>query len=84
MRISVYFANNRVGGLGVHLTSSGPLGLQLLAVAAPRRVEFDENVFAAVNDRIEIRGGEHDDFSSGESEETGEGNKADRLEHLIL
>jgi hypothetical protein len=52
--VGVYFGDDRVGGLGVELTRRGPLGLELLAVAAPGRVELDEDVFASVDDGIKV------------------------------
>ena len=54
MRVGVYFCDHGVGGLGVQLAGRGPLGLELLAVTAPRSIEFDEDVFAAVDNGIEV------------------------------
>ena len=54
MRVGVYFCDDGVGGLGVQLAGRGPLGLELLAVTAPRSIEFDEDVFAAVDNGIEV------------------------------
>ena len=82
MRISVYLGDDGVGGFGVKLPSRRPLGFELLAMSAPRRVEFDENVFAAVDNRIKVLGGEHDDFGSGQGEQRESGDKAEGFEHL--
>ena len=45
MRISVYLGDDGVGGFGVKLPSRRPLGFELLAMSAPRRVEFHGEVF---------------------------------------
>jgi hypothetical protein len=66
MRIRVHLGDDCVGGFGVKLPSRRPLRFELLAMSAPRRVEFDENVFAAVDNRIKVLGGEHDNFGSGQ------------------
>ncbi len=81
MRICVYFGDDGVGGLGIQLAGGRPLGLERLAVTTPRRIKFNEHVFAAVDHGIEVRRGENDDVSGGKREQSGKSEKPCSREH---